>query len=226
MVNRRDQPIFPPAGGAKLARSIAGSRRVVVDGDSQLPWVGDGDGAIRLYEEFTSGVASVDHEPTEFSVLLFVDIVGSTERLSAVGDRSWRALLDVYEANVRAEIERFGGREVFTKGDEFLVAFDAPARAVRCAWAVSAAAQSYGVEVRAGLHAGEIERRGNDVAGVAVHIGARVASAATANEVLVSRTIVDLLAGADFSFADRGEHTLKGVAGQWRLFSCSPPTSP
>jgi class 3 adenylate cyclase len=153
------------------------------------------------------------------ATVLFTDIVGSTERASELGDRRWRELLDAHDRSVRREITRFQGREIKATGDGFLAAFDGPARAIRCARAVTSAAAQLGLGVRSGLHTGECEVRGEDLAGLAVHIGSRVASLAHPGEVLVSGTVKDLVVGAGIEFADRGEHALKGVPGSWRLFA-------
>ena len=153
--------------------------------------------------------------------MLFTDIVESTERLAAVGDKAWRELLDDHDRTVAQTVASFGGRVVKTLGDGMLATFDGPARAVRSAVAIRVLLAEHGVSVRAGLHAGEIELRGDDVAGVAVHIGARVSALAAAFEVLVSSTVKDLVAGSGIEFTDRGEHDLKGVPGTWHLYSVS-----
>jgi class 3 adenylate cyclase len=153
------------------------------------------------------------------ATVLFTDIVGSTERAAALGDRRWRELLDGHHAVVRRELERFRGREVDTAGDGFLAVFDGPARAVRCAAAAAGAVRALGLEVRAGVHTGEVEAMGTRVGGIAVHIGARVAALAQPGEILVSSTVKDLVAGSGIEFEDRGLHTLKGVQGEWRIFA-------
>nr|MBA2607849.1 adenylate/guanylate cyclase domain-containing protein [Actinomycetota bacterium] len=150
--------------------------------------------------------------------VLFTDIVGSTERAAAAGDKRWRALLDSHDRVVRDELRHFRGREVNTTGDGFIGSFDGPARAIRCATAISDATKRIGVDVRVGLHTGECEVRGDDLGGLAVHIAARVAATAASGEVLVSSTIKDLVVGSEIEFTDRGEHALKGVPGSWRLF--------
>ena len=151
--------------------------------------------------------------------MLFTDIVESTQRAEALGDRRWRDLLDAHDALVRGEIARFGGREVNRAGDGFVATFDGPVRAIRCAQAIVAGVDDLGLSVRTGLHTGECERRGDDIAGLAVHIGARVAAHALGGEVLVSSTVKDLVLGSDIEFDDRGIHTLKGVEGEWHLFA-------
>jgi class 3 adenylate cyclase len=150
---------------------------------------------------------------------MFSDIVASTERAAAVGDRSWRTLLDRHDGLIRRELAAHGGREVKTTGDGFLALFDAPARAIRCGVAIRDAVRGLGVEVRIGLHSGEVELRGDDVGGIAVNIGARVADAASAGEVVVSSTVRDLVAGSGIAFDERGEQVLKGVPDRWRLFA-------
>jgi DNA-binding NarL/FixJ family response regulator len=157
------------------------------------------------------------------ATVLFSDIVASTERAAAIGDRRWRDLLDRHDEIVRAELGAHGGKEIKTTGDGFLALFDAPARAIRCAIAVRDALRAVGVDVRIGLHSGEVELRGNDVGGIAVNIGARVAAAGSAGDVVVSSTVRDLVAGSGIGFADRGEHDLKGVPDRWRLFVVDDP---
>jgi DNA-binding NarL/FixJ family response regulator len=157
------------------------------------------------------------------ATVLFSDIVASTERAAAIGDRRWRDLLDRHDQIVRAELGAHGGKEIKTTGDGFLALFDAPARAIRCAIAVRDALRAVGVDVRIGLHSGEVELRGNDVGGIAVNIGARVAAAGSAGDVVVSSTVRDLVAGSGIGFADRGEHDLKGVPDRWRLFVVDGP---
>ena len=151
--------------------------------------------------------------------MLFTDIVDSTRRAAEIGDRDWHALLDAHDAVVRSQLSRFRGREVNTSGDGFLAMFDGPQRAIRCAMAIRDAVQSFGIEVRAGLHTGECEVRGDDIGGIAVHIGARVSALAGPNDVLVSSTLRDLVIGSGLEFEERGTHELKGVPGEWRLFA-------
>jgi DNA-binding NarL/FixJ family response regulator len=159
------------------------------------------------------------------ATVLFSDIVASTERAAEIGDRRWRDLLDRHDALVRDVLARHGGREVKTTGDGFLALFDAPARAIRCAAAIRDGLRAQGVEVRIGLHAGEVEVRGPDIGGIAVHIGSRVLQEAGPGDVVVSSTVRDLVSGADITFADRGEHALKGVPDRWRLYAVTDPGS-
>jgi class 3 adenylate cyclase len=156
--------------------------------------------------------------------VLFTDIVDSTAQTSALGDRAWRDRLERHDAMVRRQLERFQGREVKTIGDGFLATFDCPARAIRCAGAIRDGAAQLGIEVRAGLHTGEVELLGDDVGGITVSIGARVVALAGAGEVLVSRTVADLVVGSRTEFTDRGEHELKGVPGRWKLFAVGGDT--
>jgi class 3 adenylate cyclase len=167
-------------------------------------------------EEFITGVRGLDAERV-LATILFTDIVGSTQRAAALGDNRWRDLLDNHDSMIRHQLERFRGREVNTAGDGFVATFTTPSVAIDCAEAIVDAVRLLGIEVRVGIHAGEVEVRGADVAGMAVHIGARVAALAGPSEVLVSSTVCDIVAGSRRKFADRGEYELKGVPGVWRL---------
>jgi pimeloyl-ACP methyl ester carboxylesterase/class 3 adenylate cyclase len=202
-----------------LAKHIPGARLVELPGIDHTPWFGDSDAIVDEIEEFLTGVRPRAEADRVLATVLFTDIVASTERAAAIGDRGWRALLDSYYAAVRRELGRFRGREIDTAGDGMFATFDGPARAIRCASAITGAVRPLGVEVRAGLHTGECEVMGEKVGGIAVHIGARVASQAGPGEVLVSNTVKDLVAGSGIRFEDRGAHALKGVPGEWRLFA-------
>jgi class 3 adenylate cyclase len=170
-------------------------------------------------EEFLTGALPAHRFDRVLATVLYTDIVSSTEQLNQMGDRRWKELLATHDELVRSEVERFRGRLVKSTGDGVLATFDGPGRAVRCACAIRDALRPLGLDVRAGLHSGEIELHGEDVAGIAVHIGARVSALAGAGEVLVSRTVTDLVAGSGIEFEDRGEHQLKGVQGAWHLYS-------
>jgi class 3 adenylate cyclase len=170
-------------------------------------------------EEFLTGTRHVPETNRVLATVLFTDIVGSTKRAAAIGDQDWRKLLDAHDGVVRRQLERFGGTEVNTLGDGFVATFDGPGRAIQCACAIRDAVLALGIEVRTGLHTGEIELRGPDVAGIAVHLAQRVSALANPSEVLVSRTVTDLVAGSGIEFEDRGEHELKGVPGTWKLFA-------
>ena len=204
--------------GRFMAQKITGAKLIELPGDDHLPWVGDIEALLGEVEEFVTGARHV-HEPDRvLATILFVDIVGSTERAAAIGDRAWRGLLEAFQAKVREVLRQYRGREIDTAGDGFLTAFDGPARAVRCAGVIRDAVRALGVEVRCGLHTGECERRGEKLAGIAVHTGARVAGFAAPGEVLVSQTVRDLVAGSGLTFEARGTEVLKGVPGEWQLF--------
>jgi pimeloyl-ACP methyl ester carboxylesterase len=205
--------------GRYIAERIPGARFVELPGEDHIPWIGDQDALLDEVEEFLTGVRPVHQPDRVLATILFTDIVASTERAHALGDRAWRDLLHRHHGIVRRELERFRGREIDTAGDGFLAAFDGPARAIRSACAIRDAMRELDLEIRAGLHTGECEVLGDKIAGVAVHTGARVASQAGPGEVLVSSTVKDLVAGSGIEFADRGLHDLKGVPGEWRLFS-------
>jgi class 3 adenylate cyclase len=205
--------------GRWIAAQIPGARFVELPGVDHLPWVGDTDALLDEVEEFLTGVRRGPQVDRVLTTVLFTDIVGATATAAALGDRAWRDRLVTHHALVRRELARFRGRELDTVGDGFLAAFDGPARAVRCACAIRDAVVALGIQIRAGLHTGECEVMEGKLGGLAVHIGARVATAAGSGEVWVSSTVRDLVAGSGLRFADRGLHALKGVPGEWRLFA-------
>jgi class 3 adenylate cyclase len=205
--------------GKWLAEHIDGARYVEFPGDDHVPWAGDQDPLLDEIEEFITGVRSVAEPDRVLATVLIPDIVDSTKAASELGDRRWRETLDAHDALVARELERHRGRMVKATGDGVLATFDGPARAIRCAEAISKEAQSLRIAVRAGLHAGECEVRGEDIGGIAVHIGARVVALAGPGEVLVSSTVRDLVGGSGIEFDDRGMHELKGVPGEWHIFS-------
>jgi class 3 adenylate cyclase len=184
-----------------------------------MPWLGDQDAALDEIEEFLTGVRPQPSLDRVLATVLFTDIVGSTELAADLGDRRWRQLLERHNALVRRELHRFRGRELSTAGDGFLATFDGPARAVPCAVSIRGGARALGLQIRFGLHTGELELAGSEVRGIAVHTGARVADKAGPGEVLASSTVKDLIAGSGVEFEDRGSHTLKGVPGAWRLYA-------
>lgn len=202
-----------------LARTIPGSRYVELPGADHVMFGELADAALAEIREFTTGVREAPEPARVLATVLFTDLVGSTDRVRELGDRRWRELLEAHHAAVRRELERFSGREIDTAGDAFLAAFDGPARAIRCARAIADSVARLGLEVRAGVHTGECEVIGEKLAGVAVHIGARVAAQARAGEVLVSSTVKDLVAGSGIELVDRGLFALKGVEGERRLYS-------
>jgi class 3 adenylate cyclase len=205
-----------------LARTIPGAHYVERAGGDHVAWF-DPDETIAEIREFLTGRREARSPDRVLATVLFTDIVGSTEQAAALGDRRWRDLLEQHHAAVRRELERFEGRELDTAGDGFFATFDGPARAIRCACAIVRAVRPLGLEVRAGLHTGEVEVLDGKVAGIAVNIGARVASQAAAGEVLVSGTVKDLVAGSGLEFEDRGAAALKGIPGEWRLFAVAAP---
>jgi len=204
--------------GRDLAARIPGAEYVELDGNDHFPWIGDADAVLGEIEQFVPGERSIIDDDRILATVLFTDIVGSTERAVALGDERWTRLLDDHDRATRQQLERFHGREVNTTGDGFLVAFDGPTRAVRCAAAIRDAARALGVEVRAGVHTGECVARGDDLGGVAIHIAARVSALADTNEVFVSQTVKDLVAGSGIELVDRGAHSLKGVPGEWGIY--------
>jgi class 3 adenylate cyclase len=203
-----------------LAGQIEGSRYVELEGEDHFPWVGDeGDEFLDDVEEFLTGVRPGPPTERVLATVLFTDIVDSTRLAGELGDRRWRQLLEEHQALVRKQLGRFAGREIKTTGDGFLAIFDGPTRAAEAARAIADGMPALGIEVRAGLHAGEVELMGDDVGGIAVHVAARIASLADARTVLASRTVRDLASGSGIEFDSLGRHTLKGVAEEWDVFS-------
>jgi len=205
--------------GRYLAEHIPGAKYVELPGEDHLVMVGDTETMLGEIEEFLTGVRPLPESDRVLATVLFTDIVTSTARSAQVGDRRWKDLLDQHDTLIRPELERHRGRLVKNTGDGILATFDGPARAIRCAQAIATSVKSLGIEVRAGLHTGEVELRGEDVTGMGVNIAARVMDAAGPGEVVVSSTVKDLVAGSGLRFADRGTHDLRGVPGEWRLFA-------
>ncbi|HXS47384.1 MAG TPA: adenylate/guanylate cyclase domain-containing protein [Solirubrobacterales bacterium] len=202
-----------------LAEQIEGSRYAELEGEDHFPWVGDSDAALAAIEEFLTGVRPGPTPERVLATVLFTDIVDSTRLATEMGDRRWRDLLEQHQELVRSSLQRFDGREVKTTGDGFLAVFDGPTRAAECARAIADEMPSLGIEVRAGLHTGEVELMGDDIGGIAVHVAARVAALAAARTVLASRTVRDLAAGSGIEFDPAGRHTLRGVAEEWDVYS-------
>ena len=219
IILRSDVLIAHGGHGRYLAEHISHSRLVELPGADFLYWVGDTGQMLDEIEEFVTGVRGGSGAERVLATVMFTDIVGSTERAAKLGDGRWRDLLDRHDQSVRTQIERYRGREVKTMGDGFVATFDSPGRAIECALAIRETLKTFDINVRAGVHTGEIEVRGDDVAGMAVHIGARVSALAGPGEVLVSSAVPPLVAGSGIEFIDRGEHELKGVPGTWRLFA-------
>jgi class 3 adenylate cyclase len=220
VLHHTDNAIIPPAKGKYIAEHIPDAKYVELPGRNWLHSVEPGwRASFQEIAEFLTGHQADVADDRVLATVLFTDIVDSTRKAVEIGDRDWHALLDAHDAVVRAQLVRFRGREVNTSGDGFLAMFDGPQRAIRCAMAIREAVQALGIEVRAGLHTGECEIRGDDIGGIAVHIGARVSALAGPNDVLVSSTLRDLVIGSGLGFEDRGAHGLKGVPGEWRLFA-------
>ena len=201
-----------------LGESIPNATFVELAGDDHIPFVGDADAIVDEVQEFLTGARAVPETDRVLATVLLTDIVGSTDRAVALGDRGWRELLERHHASVRSELER-RGVEIDNAGDGFMASFDGPARAIRCASAIEEATSRLGLDITADVHTGECERIGDKLGGIAVHIAARVAGAAAPGEVLVSQTVRDLVAGSGIEFDDRGVHGLKGIPENWRLFS-------
>ena len=218
VLHRADDRIVPVEHARYLAEHIPGARYVELPGADHLWWI-EGDDILDEIESFLTGATTAYEPDRVLATVMFTDIVDSTKRAAELGDRRWRDLSDAHNRAVRRLLERYRGREVKTLGDGFLATFDGPGRAIRCASDLRDAVKSVGLEVRSGLHTGEVELTGDDITGIAVNIGARVGAQAGPGEVLVSQTVKDLVAGSGLDFEDRGEHDLKGVPGPWRLWS-------
>jgi pimeloyl-ACP methyl ester carboxylesterase len=218
VVHRRDDSVVPVRQGRYLAEHITGARYVELGDADHLAMVGDQDALLDEVEEFMVGSRRASEPERSLATVLFTDIVGSTERTATLGDRRWRDLLERHDAVVRRQLDVHRGREVKTMGDGFLATFDGPARAIRCACGLRDELSGIGIDVRAGIHTGEVELIGDDVGGMAVNIGARIGALADPGEVRVSSTVKELVVGSGLEFAERGAHTLKGAPGEWRLF--------
>jgi len=219
LVLHRTGDLTPVEGSRYLAEHIPGAKLVEVPGRDHFPWIGDSDALLDAIEHFATGARSSAAPDRVLATVLFVDIVESTRELSERGDRRWSELLQRFYEALELQIEHFRGRKVDTAGDGVFASFDGPARGIRCACAMRDAVESMGLSIRAGLHTGECEVRGDKLSGIAVHLGARVMSAARPGEVLVSSTVKDLVAGSGLRFAERGAHVLKGIPGEWQLYA-------
>ena len=215
VLHRKGDRFVPLDQGRWYAEHIAGARFVELPGDDHFTV----QGCVEEIEEFVTGHRGRGSPDSVLATILFTDIVNSTQTAASLGDQKWRSVLDLHDAMVRRQLERFRGREIKHTGDGFVATFDGPARAIEAAWAIRDGSQALGMEIRAGLHTGVIELRGPDVSGTAVNLAARVQACAAPSEVLVSRTVADLLAGSSFSFVDRGSHELKGVPHAWQLYA-------
>ena len=227
VLHRRGDRVVNVRHGRYLAEHIPGAKIVEFPGiDHTLTSGEDPTPIFDEIETFLTGVRPKTEPDRMLATVMFTDVVGSTEKAAALGDQKWRTLLEDQQRVVRKHLERFDGREIKTMGDGFLATFDGPARAIKCGHAVANDVRSLGIELRVGLHAGEVEVLGDDIGGIAVHIASRVGHLAGANEVLVSETVKGLVAGSGITFEERGEHELKGVPDTWRLFAATPPASP
>ena len=220
VLHRRGDRAVDVGNGRYLAAHIDGAKYVELPGIDHIPWIGPDD-ILGEIEEFVTGTRPAVEEDRVLATVLFTDVVGSTARAAELGDGRWSELLAAHHAAIRRELVRFRGEEVGTAGDGFLAMFDGPARAVRCALSSVEAIRPLGIEIRAGLHTGEVVRAAGSPGGLAVHIGARVAALAGGGEVLASSTVKDLVAGSDIRFSERGAHKLKGVPGRWRIYACA-----
>jgi len=226
LVLHRAEEFIPVEGAHYLAEHIPGARLVVLPGMDHIPFYGDADGYAEEIEEFLTGARHAPLPDRVLTTVMFTDIVGSTRRAASLGDAGSRELVARHDELMRAELERDRGREVKTMGDGFLATFDGPARGIRCARAVADAVRALDIELRAGLHTGECEVVGDDIAGLAVNVGARIGALAGADEVVVSSTVKDLVVGSGISFCDRGARELKGVPGEWRLYAVDEIEAP
>ncbi len=219
ILHRVDEKVIDVEHARYLARHIPGARLIELPGVDHIFWIGDGDAILDEVELFLTGRRHAAEPERVLATVQFTDIVQSTERAAALGDRKWRDVLERFQSMVRETLREHRGREIDTAGDGFLAAFDGPARAIRCAAAVRERARAQGIDLRAGIHTGECEIIGDKLGGIAVHTGSRVASKAEPGEILVSQTVKDLVAGSGLQFAERGVHSLKGVPGEWRLYA-------
>jgi pimeloyl-ACP methyl ester carboxylesterase/class 3 adenylate cyclase len=219
VLHRTGDRISDVGQGRAIAEMIPGARFVQLEGEDHIPILGDPDAIVDEIEEFLTGTRPTPQYDRMLATVLFTDIVGSTKRAAELGDHRWSEVLVQHHEIVRNRLDRFRGEEIDTAGDGFLASFDGPARAIRCALEICKSVRSLGLETRAGLHTGEVELIGDKIGGIAVHIGARVLALADPGEVLVSRTVVDLVSGSGIEFDDRGQHELKGVPGTWNLFA-------
>jgi class 3 adenylate cyclase len=223
VLNRAEQSILPLRNARALAAALPNARLVALPGRDTAIFSSDVDAVADEIQAFLTGRLPPPRQDRVLATVLFTDIVGSTDTAARMGDRDWRELLERHNSILRASIQRFGGQEVHTAGDGFLSTFDSPRRAIECARDAGEAVRAIGMDIRAGVHTGEIELSQGDIQGIAVHIGARISALASAGEVFVSSTVKDLVAGSGIQFEDRGAHQLKGVPGEWRVFAVADP---
>jgi len=219
LVHRSGSALYDLDSVRAAAKLIPNARCAELPGTDALAYVGDSDALLDVIAEFLTGAKGAADPDRSLATVLFTDIVGSTRTADQLGDRRWAYLLNEHHARIRRLLDRFRGSEIDTAGDGFFATFDGPARAIRCACAIREAVRDIGIEIRAGLHTGEVEHRGRSVTGIGVHVGARVGALAQASEILVTSTVQMLVLGSGIGFADRGLHQLKGVPDRWRLFA-------
>lgn len=219
VMNRTGDPCARIEAARDMASRIPGAKFKDYPGNSHSMMLDDMETVLSDIQEFITGKRPIDIYDRTLATVLFLDIASSTERAAALGDAGWRNVLNSYYAIVRKELSRFRGREINTTGDSFLATFDGPGRAIRCALAIALAIRQLGIDVRTGVHTGEYELMGDNIGGIAVHIGARIMAKAEPGSVLVSGTVKDLVSGSGIDFEDRGVHNLKGIPGDWRLFA-------
>ncbi|HLE39797.1 MAG TPA: adenylate/guanylate cyclase domain-containing protein, partial [Acidimicrobiia bacterium] len=218
VLHRRDDQAVPLKEGRYIADHVPGAKFIALPGADHWPWIGD-QRAVEEIQEFLTGMRDSAEPERVLATVMFVDIVDSTKRAAEIGDRRWADLLESFYAVVRSEFARYRGREIDTAGDGFFVTFDGPARAIRCALGLIEVVARLGLQVRVGIHTGEVERIADNLGGLAVVIGARVGALAGPGEILVSRTVTDLVVGSDMVFQQRGKRELKGVPGEWELYA-------
>lgn len=221
VLHRKTDLVVPAALGREMALKIPAAKYIEYSDGDHAFWTGNSETLMGDVEEFVTGHRDVAELERILATVMFTDIVDSTQKAAELGDQRWRGLLDSHDQLARNLIDRHRGSLVKNTGDGVLATFDGPGRAIRCALAFSSAAQQIGIPLRAGLHTGEIELRGNDIGGIAVHAAARVMAQSASNEVLVSRVVTDLVAGAGLKFSERGSYELKGLPGLWDLFAAA-----
>jgi class 3 adenylate cyclase len=219
VLNRAEDGFVAPGHSRYLADEIPGARHVELEGAHHWPWAGNTDAVLEVLQEFVTGVRGIPKPERVLATVLLVDIAGSTKTVVGMGDSKWTDLIEGHRSAVRRELARFGGTEIDMAGDGALARFDGPTRAIGCAAAIRQAVRRLGIDTRAGIHTGECEMENGRLTGITVHVGARVMAQAAAGEILVSRTVKELVIGSGMEFEDRGRHVLKGLPGEWRLFA-------
>jgi class 3 adenylate cyclase len=219
VIHRKDFRFFPVELGRYLGEHIANAKYVELTGADGFVYLGDTDAVLSEVEEFVTGARRSPEADRILATILLTDMVGSTDRAARLGDQRWRAVLDTHDDIVRAQLKQFRGRLHRATGDGVLATFDGPARGIRCAQSLRDSLREAGIDIRSGLHAGEIELRGDEIGGIAVHIAARIGAQAESGEILCSSTVKELVTGSDLAFVDRGRHQLKGVPQEWQIYA-------